>query len=49
MSTRFGPRESNMGIKPIVGEVNKAFDNPFQEMMAIEAEYGSIFNDQVEN
>ena len=29
MSTRFGPRESNMGIKPIIGDVSKQFENPF--------------------
>ena len=29
MSTRFGPRESNMGMKSIVGDVSKQFENPF--------------------
>ena len=43
MSTRFGPRESNMSMKPVIGEVDKKYENPFQEMMAIEAEFGSIF------
>ena len=41
-SSRFGPRTSNMAIrKEEPGQ--KTYFNPFEEMMAIEAEFGSIF------
>ena len=45
--TRFGPRASNMKMQKESkdGEKTKFF-NPFEEMMAIEAEFGSIFASQ---
>ena len=42
--TRFGPRTSNMSMIKEGGK-QKLF-NPFEEMMQIEAEFGSIFASQ---
>ena len=41
--TRFGPRESNMSTKKEGNTGKSTRYNPFEEMMAIEAEFGSIF------
>lgn len=41
-ATRFGPRASNMSIKQDKAGKSIKF-NPFEEMMMIEAEFGSIF------
>ena len=43
--TRFGPRASNMSKKK-EGAGKGSMYNPFEEMMAIEAEFGSIFASQ---
>jgi len=42
--TRFGPRASNMSMIKEGGQ--QKFYNPFEEMMLIEAEFGSIFASQ---
>ena len=50
-STRFGPRSSNMSKTKGPGENSKpSYYNPFEEMMLIEAEFGSLFasKDEVE-
>ena len=50
-STRFGPRSSNMSKTKGSGENSKpSYYNPFEEMMLIEAEFGSLFasKDEVE-
>ena len=43
-TTRFGPRSSNMAYKKSGPEEKAVQYNPFEEMMAIEAEFGSVFS-----